>query len=122
MEEWAKLAAQGSPLALLAFLIIGGKYLFEAIAASRKAKNEGAPTPLRDAATVNEMLRSALKDEREENVAKSARIDALEDEVDRLRERGIRYEREIAELRKQLDQFARKIDSLQGEIRRDNKK
>lgn len=120
MGEWAKLAAQGSPLALVIFVLVGGKYLFEAIAQARTAKNVGAPTPLRDAATVNEMLRSALEAERKDNAAKADRIDVLEDEVDQLRERGMKYEREIAELRAQLNEFARKVDKLQGEIQRDN--
>lgn len=116
-----ELGGAGGAIAAVGFAI---KYVADAWKARRDGKREDKTATVADAATTNAMLLAALKEERDENVRKSKRIDTLEREVSNLRteivEQRESHEEQIrnarAEAEAQIGELRRRLDELQRQI------
>lgn len=110
----------GGPFAIFAAVVIAGKYGVDAYNAWRSGRPAKVPA-LSDAATTNALLLSALEVERTQAIRKDKRIDELENELGELRVQMYQqrddYERELLELRRQLESVTVRLEGLQLRLR-----
>lgn len=89
----------------------------------RTAPQTVATSAVTDAAAANSLLLGALKEEREEVQRLSAEVAELRTQnanvYQKMREQRAEYEKEIAALRTQVDEFRKQLDSLHTRLRTD---
>lgn len=110
----------GGPFALIGAIVIAAKYGVDAMNAWRAGRPTKVPQ-ISDAATTNALLLSALKSERKNGEEKDRRISELETNVDSLRkmlyDQSDNYERELLDLRRQLEYVTVRLENMQARIR-----
>lgn len=117
------LPALGGLGGLLVALSYAGRLVYDWWRARRKAPIEKASASVSDAATVNAMLSAALKEEREEVQRLSGEVAELRTQnsvlYQRMRELREQYEREITQLRGELEEALDRLESLRLRLRTD---
>lgn len=83
-----------------------------------------ATAAVADAATANALLLASLHEEREEVQRLSGRVQELETQnallYERMRDQRREYEREVAGLRRRLDDLTRQVEAFQRSLRSDD--
>lgn len=109
-------------------MVVALAFAYQQYQASRRDKRtapaEANSAAVTDAAAANSLLLASLREEREETQRLSGRIEDLETQnallYERMRDQRREYEREIAQLRRQVDSVQDQLSQFETKLRRDD--
>jgi predicted RNase H-like nuclease (RuvC/YqgF family) len=117
--DWAW--SKGAPAGLTVFVFLALHYGYQAVRARRADRREDRQVIVADSATVQATQSKMIDQLQDREGAHLERIDALEAEIDELRDRLYRqqdeYEQKLSELRTQVADLMERIDGLQRSLR-----